>query len=175
VPYDEAVERIKSGYYGEAIRKDFQACEELNDSDGLKRIMFLVGRKFDFEWSKEYRTAKAEDMIFGLCGASEDSVEAMWRRFDFILVDYNRDLVDHTISTNKTRRESHTDADVTYEKSYEQLFGEQVEAVCLYVRHKGAFGFTSDEEMEKLVYFFRFQLSGTCNLSPVCILASYLG
>ena len=44
------------------------------------------------------------------------------------------------------------------------------------MQQEDAFGFLSDkEEMEKLVFFFRFHLFGTCYLTAVCILASYLG
>jgi len=93
----------------------------------------------------------------------------MLQRLDCIVVGHDRDLLDPTAGAS-VHQESHHGG-----KSYEQLYGEQVEAICRYIRQEGAFGFLSNDEMEKLVYFFRFQAPGNSNLSPACILASYFG
>jgi len=63
--------------------------------------------------------------------------------------------------------------------TYEHLYGEQFEAVLRYIRQEGAFGFTSEEKMEKLVLFFRvlffrFQLLGNCFIAAPSAAAATL-
>jgi len=165
VPYDTAVERVENGLYGDDIRDEFKE----GDPESVKRILFLAGRDFgDKTWSPTWRDEKMLELV-ELCEGGKHT------RFKFLVgKPGDRDLLSQTIGAENDE-DHYINSGQASGKTYKQCYGEQIVAILRYVQQNGAFGFLSDEEISKLVFFFRFNLFGTCYLAAVCVLASYLG
>ncbi|KAL3911901.1 MAG: hypothetical protein SGILL_007099, partial [Bacillariaceae sp.] len=173
VPFDKVLERLKSGYYGEGVRYlcyGEEGASEEEDTEFIKRALFLGGR--DFGCDIKYWNDKMEDLV-GLDEEYGPECEAYHRFEDLLRGCGDQDLINEQIGAEQNDTyDQHGEA---IGKTYKQLYGDQVVCIMRYLQQNGAFGFLSDKDMEKLVYFFRFESHGTCHFANLCVIMSYHG
>ena len=171
MPLDKVLKQVKDGSFGEEVREICYGQEEDDeiDMESIRRVLFLGGRDFG-DGVPRLRNGRMAELV----GLEEDFEPEAYRRFEDVLSGRNdQDLINEVIGAEKNDR--YTNHGEATGKTYQKLYGEQVLCILRYIRQTGAFGFLSDEDMEKLVYFFRFQFHGTCYLTNICVIISYYG